>query len=310
MAAVPVGETAFEGFRVIRRKPLAVLVWGLVLLAFFVLMMSWVVALFGSVWQSVEAAGDAEPPLGDVLALQMQIMMFQFGVWLMSILVRVVLTCAVYRAVLEPEDDRFAYMRLGKAELYVALVLLCLTIILTMLLIGGMLVGMGVAMAGWAASKPLGIGLGILIFAALIAVFAWIALRLSMSLPMTFAERRFRFFEAWELTRGHVGSLFLVLLVVVAVVLLIEIAAAGVVAAVLFAVAAGGAFSEASLKAFFERPPQEWLLALGPIALIGSVVLAVVLAALQAIATAPWAAAYRALATPAETPSPETTNPA
>ena len=92
MAAIPVGETAFEGFRVIRRKPLAVLVWGLVLLAFFLLIVSWVTALFGSFWQSIESAGDVEPPLGEVLALQIQLMMFQFGVWLMSILVRVVLT--------------------------------------------------------------------------------------------------------------------------------------------------------------------------------------------------------------------------
>ena len=296
MAVIPVGEVAFAGFDVVRRKPLAVLVWGLVMFAFFLANLVSVTARFGSLWQAVEQADGAEPSLGDVLAMQVQLMMFQFGIWLASILVRVVLTCAVFRAVLEPQDDRFAYMRLGKAELLVALVLLCLSIILTILIMGGLLVGVGVTMAAWAASKALAIGLGMLIFLALLVLFAWVGVRLSIALPMTFAERRFRFFEAWELTRGNVGNLFLVLLVVIAIVLLIEIAIGGLVAAIVLSMAAGGAFTEASVEAFFQRPPQEWLGVLGPAVLGLGALFAVILAALQAIATAPWAAAYRALA--------------
>ena len=296
MAVIPVGEVAFAGFDVVRRKPLAVLVWGLVMFAFFLAILVSVTAMFGSLWQAVEQADGAEPSLGDVLAMQVQLMMFQFGIWLASILVRVVLTCAVFRAVLEPQDDRFAYMRLGKAELLVALVLLCLSIILTILIMGGLLVGVGVTMAAWAASKALAIGLGMLIFLALLVLFAWVGVRLSIALPMTFAERRFRFFEAWELTRGNVGNLFLVLLVVIAIVLLIEIAIGGLVAAIVLSMAAGGAFTEASVEAFFQRPPQEWLGVLGPAVLGLGALFAVILAALQAIATAPWAAAYRALA--------------
>ena len=299
MAVIPVGEVAFAGFDVVRRKPLAVLVWGLVMFAFFLAILVSVTAMFGSLWQAVEQADGAEPSLGDVLAMQVQLMMFQFGIWLASILVRVVLTCAVFRAVLEPQDDRFAYMRLGKAELLVALVLLCLSIILTILIMGGLLVGVGVTMAAWAASKALAIGLGMLIFLALLVLFAWVGVRLSIALPMTFAERRFRFFEAWELTRGNVGNLFLVLLVVIAIVLLIEIAIGGLVAAIVLSMAAGGAFTEASVEAFFQRPPQEWLGVLGPAVLGLGALFAVILAALQAIVTAPWAAAYRALA-PAE----------
>ena len=296
MAVIPVGEVAFAGFDVVRRKPLAVLVWGLVMFAFFLAILVSVTAMFGSLWQAVEQADGAEPSLGDVLAMQVQLMMVQFGIWLASILVRVVLTCAVFRAVLEPQDDRFAYMRLGKAELLVALVLLCLSIILTILIMGGLLVGVGVTMAAWAASKALAIGLGMLIFLALLVLFAWVGVRLSIALPMTFAERRFRFFEAWELTRGNVGNLFLVLLVVIAIVLLIEIAIGGLVAAIVLSMAAGGAFTEASVEAFFQRPPQEWLGVLGPAVLGLGALFAVILAALQAIATAPWAAAYRALA--------------
>ena len=208
MAVIPVGEVAFAGFDVVRRKPLAVLVWGLVMFAFFLAILVSVTAMFGSLWQAVEQADGAEPSLGDVLAMQVQLMMFQFGIWLASILVRVVLTCAVFRAVLEPQDDRFAYMRLGKAELLVALVLLCLSIILTILIMGGLLVGVGVTMAAWAASKALAIGLGMLIFLALLVLFAWVGVRLSIALPMTFAERRFRFFEAWVLTRGNVVAPF------------------------------------------------------------------------------------------------------
>lgn len=299
MAGIPVGEAAFEGFTLIRRKPLAVLVWGLVLFAFFVAVFAMLGAVFGSAWNMVSELDGAEPDVAEAFAFQMQIMMVQFGMWLISILMRVVLTCAVFRAVLEPQNDRFAYLRLGKVELLVALVLLCLSIILAILLMGGLLVGIGVTLAAWAASKALAVGLGILVFGALIVLFAWVGLRLSMSLPMTFADRRFRFFEAWELTRGHVGSLFLVLLVVIAIVLLIEIAIVGVALAIAMSVAAGGGITEASLEAFFQRPPQEWLAVLGPAVLIGGVLFGILGAALMAITTAPWAAAYRALATPA-----------
>ena len=70
MAVIPVGEVAFAGFDVVRRKPLAVLVWGLVMFAFFLAILVSVTAMFGSLWQAVEQADGAEPSLGDVLAMQ------------------------------------------------------------------------------------------------------------------------------------------------------------------------------------------------------------------------------------------------
>ena len=38
-------------------------------------------------------------------------------------------------------------------------------------------------------------------------VVIWVSLRLSMAAPMTFAERKLRIFESWELTKGHTLSL-------------------------------------------------------------------------------------------------------
>ena len=35
-------------------------------------------------------------------------------------------------------------------------------------------------------------------------------LRLSLALPMSFAQRRFRLYESWDLTRGQAGKMFLV----------------------------------------------------------------------------------------------------
>ena len=139
-----------------------------------------------------------------------------------------ILSAAVYRSVLEPENKSFASLRLGAQELWLALLFVVLTILLAIAyvliwVVAAILIVLA-AVAGHAMSQPLG-GLvaGLLIVAiciGAIAAFLWICVRFSLAGPLTFKERQFRLFESWTLTKGHAWKLFglalLIILIVIA----------------------------------------------------------------------------------------------
>ncbi|HEX6866128.1 MAG TPA: hypothetical protein VF122_02745 [Caulobacteraceae bacterium] len=302
MAAIPVGEAALAGFDVIRRKPGAVLAWGGVFFVYLLVIMAFMFASVSSV-AGLEIEG-GEPDLAAVIGMQMMLMGVQFVITAASFVVRVVLTCAVYRAVLEPEDSRTAYMRLGKIELLVGLVTLCVGIIVGMLIFGAAFIGAGVTIAAWFASRPLAVLLGVALLIGFVALLAWVGLRMAMAVPMTFAERRIRIFEAWDLTRGHVGELFLMMLIVIAVVIAIEavVVFAGVLA-IVAAVGAGGMMDLSALSTLDGPALMARLAAFTPLFLLCGVVLAILSAVVHTIVVAPWAVAYRAIAPVGESPA-------
>ncbi|HEX6861133.1 MAG TPA: hypothetical protein VF138_13155, partial [Caulobacteraceae bacterium] len=171
----------------------------------------------------------------------------------------------------------------------------CLSIMLWIAFVVGILLVLAVCAAMWFASKGLAIALGIVAGLALLAAMAWTALRLSMALPMSFAERRFRFFEAWTLTRGEGGALFLIGLLLIAILILMEAVIGGVVGGAMLAFFAGHPPSEGAVEAFFAQPVSDWATQLAPFAVVGGVALALLGAAFYAVMYAPWAAAYRML---------------
>jgi hypothetical protein len=114
-----------------------------------------------------------------------------------------IFSSAVYRVCLRPSESRWGFLRVGADEARIAL----LTVIFTGLwalylfavtLIGGVL-SAAVASLGSQAS---------LLFAAIFIVgvlclTVFLAVRLSLAAPQTFAERRISIFDSWALTRGH-----------------------------------------------------------------------------------------------------------
>ena len=301
MASIPVGEAAFEGFRVVARNPLAVLMWGLALFVLAVLPFLGAFSLLASSFGDLlrQAAEDAEPSFEEAMRLQFQMMALNPLLMIPSLISRVVLTCAIFRAVLRPEDNRFFYLRLSVTELLVGAVFLALMMVFFALFFAAILLGVGVTLTTWAVSEAAGVGVAIILVVGLLGGVIWLALRLSMAMPMTFAERRFRFFESWELTRGHVLSLLLLGLLTVVIVWLLEMVLVMLFFAAVLPFAAGGAFNEGAITAFFSRPMGEWMADLAPWLLIGGLVFSVIGAVFYTVITAPWAAAYRALATPA-----------
>ena len=301
MAEIDIIDAAMAGVRLIGRRPLSVLIWGLSMGVLVAL----VLALFGgeltAAISSLLASGATQPTPQQILAL----IFGAFGLFLFLAiggqLLALVLRAAAIRAELEPDRDSFAYMRFGSEEVW----LLGTSLVFWLVLVGAnlaMSIPLGIismaAAVGAAASTPQG---GMPDFGAvagfallrsigqlvILAVTIWLWLRLSLGVVMTFRERQFRLFESWEATRGHVLRMFLAMLLVwvmlVALYLVLVMIAAITFGATVVAVGQDP-------RAFFSRPPSEWLNAMTPLIIVCLVGLVIAVGAGNALT---WAAVAR-----------------
>jgi len=295
MAIAP-GAAVAEGFALIRREPRAVMVWGLLIMAVFAV-------IFGG-YASFFAGMIIDPPPSGELNSQQAAAFFgrmvaseglaMLGI-LIAIALRPVLSAAVLRAVLHPEDRRLAYLRISMAELYLLAVAFIvgfganLIVLPFMMMLG--VAGFLVYARQWIAA----IVVGVVVVLACMSGLIYVMLRMSLVGPMIVDDEKFHLVDAWRLTKGHVGRLLgtglLVALLLVGVELLVY-ALIGGLAALGVGVSAGG-FDH--LDAFFGQGPGPVAAKLWPY-LIPAPVLGVPLAGCAcAIALAPWARAYRDL---------------
>ncbi|MEJ2817610.1 MULTISPECIES: hypothetical protein [unclassified Caulobacter] len=317
MARFSVSGAATAGFGVIGRAPLAVLAWGLVILVTLVgpmVGLMWtLVPQFIAFIKSMPEPGSAAATPGDdpaMLARMMQLQSSLMGVnaigWVGGALVKGVVVGAVFRAVLQPDQKRWAYLRLGKSELWLALVTLVQGILFMMayfaVAIGGFILGMIVYLAGAAMGDGGKLVAGFLIVLVVLAaagLLIWGVLRLSMAGPMSFAEGEFRLFESWAFTRGQSGRLLGMALLMALILIVLEIALYAIVGGgVVLAVVASGTGEGLTeiLDPLKGQPPEVWLRASWPLIACGAAVLSVIAAFAMALVGAPWAKAYQELA--------------
>jgi hypothetical protein len=301
--AISVGSAIGAGFNLIGRRPLALVGWGLLCLVLALVVLVTVggtmFATLASVRQSTAGGAAADPRA--ILAAAggfVGTLILLFPVELIFISV---LCCAAYRSVLEPENSRFAYLRLGGQELWVVLAFLVEAVLLLAYYMGcaiviAILAGIGsVAGNGGIVAVLLAIVGGL----AAVAGLVYLALRFSLAGPATFAENRFALFSSWGLTRGNVGSLFLVGLVVTVSLLGILIVQ-GILNAILGLGAFGGDFSflknsdPTAIRQAFSNPSALFA-RLGPAYFVEIIIGAFFQAIVAAITTVPWAEAYREL---------------
>jgi hypothetical protein len=299
MARIAVGEALEEGFLLIRRRPLSVLAWGavrtLLVAGTFSAMAPFYVTLFAQMANRARAGVTTPPDLSSMM--QMQSLS-----WLLSLvggLVGVMIYCAVFRAVLHPDQRRFAYLRLGAAELFLAVfavgVYIALFVFILLAVIPvAVIVGISIAAHAGAVGVLVGVAAAI---AALVLLF-WVAFRLSMVGPMTVQDGKFHLFDAWALTRGHAGTLFLIFLCMAVILLVIEAVLGALTLALGFGVLGSAAGGLQNLPTFFSRSPVDIIASLAPALVVLGLLTIPVSGALTAIMGAPWARAYRDLAQP------------
>ena len=297
MAEIAVGGAINEGFSLVRRHPGAMLLWGLSRMALAV----GVVALYAPVYFNIfEAARSG----AGVAAFQNnpQIMAMQSFSYLINILqlgVSAVVSCAVWRAVLHPERSQYGYLRVSSTEFFVAVLLIGAGVVVVIGIVFAAIIAtivislLAVMHLVWVA-VIVGIAAVIAAFAALI----YFGLRFSMVGPMIVEDGKFHLGESWALTKGHVGSLFMIGLLLVVVALVAEI----VLVIVLVAVGAGAltaiAGGMSNIPVLFQEPPQVLFARLGPILVVAAVIWIPFVGCISAIMAAPWARAYRDLQPP------------
>jgi hypothetical protein len=293
MATFNVEDAAFTGVGLLVRRPGAAITWALVwaILAAIVAM-PFASTLAAYVTVAVKTQG--RPATSDILPLAPQLGAFFLLFGLGGLVVGAVISCAVYRAVLEPENSQFAYLRLGDQEIRVMVVnfirgLVLFGINITMSIALALLL----VLAGRAAPALSGL-VRLAGEAVVLCVLFWVQLRLSLAGPMTYRERRFRLFESWTLTRGLNWRLIAVGIILFIIGIVVYL---GVVS-----LAIGGSLAiwnsaprPADLQVLLSQAPAQWIGPLAPfIALIGLMVL-LAAALLTPIGLAPWPHIYRVL---------------
>jgi hypothetical protein len=211
MTAFSASDAALEGFDLIRRQWRMVLGWaGFNLLALVMLVVVTVVlgvvaaAVSGGMGSSVTALAGAVAGLG-------------------ALMIQAIIAGGVLRAELRPEEPAFMHLRLGRDEFrLLALWLITLT--------GAWTVIWFAAAVGKATRAP---GPWLALASAVLLVY--LAVRFSLTTPISFAERRIDFPRGWRLTRGRSLSLLgmnllsasLIALVMLAVLVVLALVAAG-----------------------------------------------------------------------------------
>jgi hypothetical protein len=302
MSHISIGGAVGSGFGLIGRKPLTVLTWGLVRIAFAVGVLAiYLPVLLGVMGPMIQAAQSAAPgasPSDAMTQTMLPQMMALNGagllVQLAGLFFAAILYCAVSRSIVHPERGAFAYLRVSLPEVFVTLLTYGASIALT-LAIMLCAIPFVIAVVILAVNKMTiaAVIVGILAVVVLIAALIYVLLRFAFIIPMMVDDGKFHFLDAWSLTKGHAGALFMIGLCLMLIGLVGEI----VVGAILFAlgavalgVAAGG-FD--NLQAFFNLPPMTIVTRLGPWLAVFALLAIPLDGCLMAIFMAPWARAYR-----------------
>ncbi len=283
-------DAAFEGFKVVRRNPLLVLFWAAVYLASFVAIFAVAGAPIAKLMASAEALqGNSNPSITELESLGQSYMMIIGLILPLGLIVGAVLNTAIARSVLRPADKSFGYMRLGADELRVFAVTVILGLLITVVWMGLILVvsifGGLVSASGLPILWLFVIALGL----AAIGVVVWLALRLSLAVPITFAEKRIALFDSFALTKGRVMPLLG--MAVIAFIMAILVSLLGSIIAMPISLVTGGGL--ASLAQFEGQSMLQILQHAGLALVLWGVVNAIFSALQLAVMYAPFAAAYR-----------------
>ena len=288
-------DAAFEGFRVVRRAPLSLVFWMLVYLIGGGIMLAMAAPQLASLMAlSAGMEGNTEPSFDEVIQVfnafgAMMALLLPAG-----LILGAVLSAAVTRAVLRPEAKAWGYVRFGMDELRVLAVQIILGLAIAVLMAAVYAVLAGVGAAAVAMDQPWMFLIIVLGGLAGFGLVIWLAVRWSLAVPITVAEKRIAPFASFRLTKGRfwplLGMALLACVMTLVVSLLIQIVTFP--ATLIFG-------SMDNLAAFDGQVLTAILAQALPMIVAYSVINAISSALQLAVLYAPFTAAYQALKGPA-----------
>lgn len=266
-----ISEAMATPVRLIRRHPLAVFIWGLVLTAFG---LAGAGLLFGTLAGIPLDAGSEPPPevLSRIVAMQGVSMLINVG----QLILTVVVWAGVMRATLRiGRPEKWFFLRVGMDELRVGVVGIALFMGAYFAVLIIAVIGALICTILWQVSQTAAIVLGVVLVLALIGFVAVAMARLALIAPSTMILGRLAFVEGWKLGRRRTLSLlallactwvaYVVVYFIIAFVVIVALLATGVFAH-LMAIGDAATFGD-----MFPSAPVMWgvaLLLLGPGAFI------------------------------------------
>jgi len=291
-------DAAFEGFRLVRRNPMAIVVWSVL---YFVLSLASLFASAHSMRGMVALTElldgmESTPPASfqDILPIfEAYGQAMSYTAWLMpvSLVVGSIIYAAIARGVLTPQAKGLGYVKFGMDEvrvLVVSIVISLAAIVIYCLALAGVFALGAIAIATEQSWMWLLVVLG---FLAAIALMIWLAVRWSLAIPIVVAEKRFAFFDSFGMTRGRFWPLFGMaiiaglLSVVIWFLSMIVAMPVSMMSGVSMMGAMGASTDPAAMLEAFD-PTNPWMIAT-------AVVNAIVYALMVGVVYAPFAVAYR-----------------
>ena len=203
-------DTATEGLRLTWLRSRAVLIWVLAYLGFTILLARIAELTLGphaaDLLREIQQANHDSDDVFWSLALR------TLPFWAVGLPVffgfQAVLNCAIYRAVLRPQESATGYVRLGADELRMtALILIKSLIWIVVFFLVSFVTTMVILILNVFAS-PLSPYPEFAFTLTVLGFVGWLWVRLSLSGAMTFSERRLLIFKSWNLTKGRFWPLF------------------------------------------------------------------------------------------------------
>jgi hypothetical protein len=290
-------DAAFEGFRLVRRNPMALASWTLLYLVYTLATLFAAGGMMRSmsVWMEQVEALEAGPPPSSPEALipimESYVAAMSHMAWAipLSLVIGAVLMAAIARAVLTPGTGGFGYLRLGMDEVRVFVVTIVIAILYS-IAAGTALVAAAV-IGGIAISTMEGWGVLVMVLAVLaaIAFMIWLGVRWSLAVPITIDQKKFAIFDSFAATKGRFWPLLGMAVIAFVMVIIVSLLA-GIVTmpiSMMGGMSMFGNMGEDPTEMFRNfNPTNPWMIA-------SSVVNAFVSALTVAVLYAPFSAAYR-----------------
>lgn len=293
MKTFSITEAAAEPFRLVGRRPLATLVWGLVLMLPVVGTWALILPMFTELFTSgVFQGAEPNPEMFEQsFGESMQFQMWSNWLQLVQLLVVLLVTTAIIRAVFAGKrGDGAAFLRIGVDEFRVAVIGVavffgaCILMILAILLAIGVVFALSSLPTPWRWLSH--VGLGVTVFVGLALLWG----RLCLLAPASMHHKDFAFVEGWKMGKGQSWRLLGLMIVLILICLLMGVVFLVLAAVVIGAVSGGlAAFSDPdAIEAWFLALPERPAMLAG----VGAILLlpmAYLQGFSQALMTAPYA---------------------